>query len=530
MTSLSPQALAIRQRLKDNFPFYSEKAVRIRTKEGEVKPFVLNKVQIKLNALVEDQLRTTGKVRIVILKARQQGLSTYASAWNYWRLSHSKGKKGLVVAHIADSTKSLFDLYKRVHEEMPDALKPSTKYSSRKELAFDKLDSGIMVATAGGDGIARGETIQVAHLSEVAFWPNATAADNMNALMQAIPNTPGSSIFVESTANGMAGVFYDLWQGAVNGTNGFVPFFSPWFDSDEYRLPTEPFELTIEEEELVKLYGLDFEQLAFRRQRIAQNGLDAWNQEYPSNPDEAFIASGRPVFNPDQLHARLKVAPEPLKRMAVELEGDKRGVLRDHSRGELLVYREYDPKQTYTIGADVGMGLRNGDYSVAQVFDGQKRQVAVWRSQVHPDYFASVLYALGLHYNTALIAPENNAHGLLTAVRLGRDLAYPNIFTDVSEGNLADKDSITIGFRTTAKTKPLIIDRLRASLREGEIELNDKTTIREMLTYVVTEEGKLEAEQGCHDDCVMAMAICNHVHVRQFTPYEVTDEYYHQHL
>jgi hypothetical protein len=378
------------------------------------------------------------------------------------------------------------------------------------------------VATAGGDGIVRGETLNFVHLSEVAFWPPATAADNLNGLLQSIPNESNTEVYIESTANGMSGVFYELWRGAVEGTNGFLPFFSPWFDSPEYRLPVPAhFERTFEEEELVARYGLDDEQLMFRRTKIAQTGREAFKQEYPSNADEAFISSGRPVFNPEQLQERLSETSEPIRRMAVGVGG-----LDDHPRGELSVYRDRDAGEVYTIGADVGMGIRNGDWSVAQILDSKKRQVGVWRGQVHPDYFADVLRNLGFHYNTARVAVENNNHGILTAVRLGRDYAYPNTYTEVQEGQLSDRESISIGFRTTSKTKPLIIDRLRAALREGEVELNDQTTLREMLSYVVTETGTMEAEEGCHDDTVMALAIANHCHEGKFEPITVTDEYY----
>ncbi|MBB4039103.1 hypothetical protein GGR34_000738 [Microvirga flocculans] len=519
---MDQKLIEIRRRLKDEFAFYSRSAVKIRTKSGDVRPLVLNKVQQKLDEVVEAQYKATGKVRVIILKARQQGLSTYTSAKIYSRISQMKAKKGLVVAHKADSTRALFDMYQRIHAEMPELLKPSTRYSSRRELVFDKLDSGLIVATAGGDGIARGETITHCHLSEVAFWPVATAADNLNALLQAIPNRKDTEVYVESTANGMTGVFYELWQGAVRGENGFIPFFSPWFDSDEYREPVpEGFERTYEEEELAELYGLDDEQLMFRRIKIAQTSREQFMQEYPSCADEAFITSGRPVFNPEQIQELLRNAPEPIARMAVE-----DGVLREHPRGELLVYHPFDPAEVYTIGADVGMGVRDGDYSVAQILDSRKRQVAVWRGLVHPDYFADILQALGIHYNTARIAPENNNHGILTAVRLGRDLAYPNVFTEVNEGKLNDQHTIAIGFRTNVKTKPLIIDRLRAACRECEIEINDKETLREMLSYIVNEAGQMEAEPGNHDDCVMSLAIANHCHEGKFTPIHVTDDFY----
>ena len=513
---------AIRMRLRDDFRFYAKNSVKIRTKEGEVKPFVLNGPQEKLLKAIDDQVKLQGKVRIIILKARQQGFSTFVHAWLYWRLSQREARKGLVVAHLADSARALWDMYKRTHAATPELLKPTTSYSSRRELVFSGLDTGLMVATAGGEAIARGETLTDAHLSEVAFWPKATAADNLNGLLQAIPNTAGTSVFVESTANGMSGPFYELWKGACEGSNGFIPFFSAWFDTPEYRLPTPSyFERTYEEEDLVALYGLDNEQLMYRRQKIAQDGLEKFVQEYPSNADEAFIASGRPVFNPDQIHRMLKVTEEPIYRMAHEGQ-----TFAEHVRGELSVWHERDVSETYIIGADVAMGIRNGDYSVAQVLDSQKRLVASFRAHVHPDYFADVLYALGMYYNEAHIIVESNNHGLLTCVRLGRDMAYPNIYTETPEGQFNDRETITIGFRTTEKTKPLIIDRLRAALREDELEIRDRITLQEMLSYIVTETGRMQAEEGCYDDTVMALALANHVHQGKFTPISVTDDYY----
>lgn len=513
---------ALRKRLRDDYKFYAKNAVKIRTKDGEVKTLAFNGPQEKLDDAINAQIRTTGKVRVIILKARQQGFSTYVHGRMYFRLSQHTARKGLVVAHVADSARALWDMYKRTHAEMPELLKPSTSYSSRRELVFSGLDTGLMVATAGGDAIARGETITDAHLSEVAYWPKATAADNLNGLLQAIPNTEGTSIFLESTANGMSGPFYEMWKGAVEGKNGFCAFFSAWFDTPEYREPVgEYFERTYEEEDLVAQYGLDDEQLMFRRMEIAKSGRDKFAQEYPSNADEAFIASGRPVFNPEQIHRLLQLSTEPLYQMAHELN-----TFQKHVRGELSVYVEHDPADEYYIGADVAMGLRTGDYSVAQVLDSQKRLVATYRAHIHPDYFADVLFALGTYYNEAHIAVESNNHGILTCVRLGRDLAYPNCYTEIAEGQLNDRESITIGFRTTEKSKPLIIDRLRAAMREDELALSDKTTLKEMLSYVVTETGRMQAEEGNHDDCVMALALANHVHVGKFTPIDVSDDYY----
>lgn len=521
---MTPQQQATRLRLYKDFPFYAKHCLKIRTKAGEISPLVLNDAQSILQKAVEEELATRGYVRIIILKARQQGLSTYVGGYLYHTVSQNKARKAMVVTHHADSTRALFDLTKRFHDNCPDIVKPSTKYASRRELSFNVLDSSYIVATAGGESIGRSETLSDVHCSEIAFWPVTEATKNWNGLEQSVSNNPGTNIFVESTANGVSGIFYDLWQGAVAGTNGYRPVFIPWFTDKDYRSPVVvPLVHTPEELKLIDLYTLDDTQLQFRRLKIASSGLDLFHQEYPSTADEAFLTSGRPVFNPDVLQARLKEleGKKPLELMG--LVNDKIAIT---PRGELSVYIKLDPKETYFIGADVAMGVRGGDYSVAQVLDSHHRQVAVWRGHIHPDTFAEVLKALGTYYNVALVAPENNNHGILTCSRLAKDLSYSNVFMKIAVDTLTEKESIILGFNTNMKTKPLIIDELRARSRDQTIELNDPTTIREMLTYIVTESGAMEAEKKCHDDCVVSLAIANHINEGSFTPVENTEEWY----
>lgn len=513
---------AVRQRLYDDFEFYAKHALKIRTKEGTIVSLVLNEAQKIFMRAVIRQLEQTGKVRVVVLKGRQQGLSTIIEGILYWWTSQHKAVKTIVMTHLGESTKALFDMAKRYHEQCPEILRPHTKYSSRKELSFDLLDSSYMVATAGGEGVGRGETIQLAHLSEAAFYPPATARDNINGLMQSIPNSKGTFVFVESTANGIGNPFHNIWTSAVEGKSEYEAIFIPWFVQKEYRAPVpQGFERTPAEDKLVKAYGLDNEQLMFRRHKIAVNGEEMFQQEYPCHADEAFLTSGRPVFHTQQIHTILQSAPDIKMRM--ELIGDS---FEEAPRGDLLLYRLLDPGETYYIGADVAMGVKGGDWSVAQILDGQKRQVGVYRSQVHPDYFATVLEKLGYYFNTARLAVENNNHGILTVTRLGKDLAYPNLYFETHVDKQTEDETVVFGFRTTVKTKPLIIDKLRASFREKDIEVNDKLTLRELITYVVTDEGKMEAEPGCHDDCVMSLALANFIHEGRWTPVEVSDDFY----
>ena len=514
--------IEVRRRLKDDFPYYAEKALKIRTKDAQIIPFRLNDAQWILQTAIDKCIAETGHVRIIILKGRQQGLSTMVGGRLYHRVSQAKAKKAIVVTHKSDSTTALFNMTKRYHENVPDVLRPSTSYSSRKELVFDQLDSSYMVATAGGETIARGETLTHAHLSELAFWKETYARDNLNGLLQSIPDVPDTEVYIESTANGVTGPFYEYWKGAVAGENGYTAVFIPWYLQTEYRTKVpKSFERTPEEEDLSWRYGLDDGQLYWRRLKVNQNGIDLFKQEYPCEPDEAFLTTGRPVFDVEHLTQRMAQLTGPVYRLALEITEWNR-----HPQGELLIYRELDPGETYYIAADVAMGVRGGDYSVAQVLDSQKRQVAVWRGHVHPDYFAEVLFRLGTLFNNAKLAVESNNHGLLTVNLLYKQWHYPNVFLNVVEDKMTDVDTPNLGFQTNAKTKPLIIDDLRASIRLQEIELNDKTTIQEMLTFVVKESGKLEAEEGCHDDCVMSLAICNHIHDGVWKPIAITPDFY----
>ena len=181
---------AIRKRLHEDYPFYAKSALSIRTKSGEIATLKLNPSQQILQDAVDKQLATEGKIRVIILKARQQGLSTYVGGYLYFNVSQNKAKKALVVSHQADSTRNLFDMTQRFHQSVPEILKPHTKYSSRKELSFDVLDSSYVVATAGGDAVGRGDTITHLHASELAFWPKSSAEDIWNGLNQAVPSHP----------------------------------------------------------------------------------------------------------------------------------------------------------------------------------------------------------------------------------------------------------------------------------------------------------------------------------------------------
>jgi len=291
------QELTQRQRLKDDFEFYSRNCLTIRSKSAEKISFRLNKAQLHIHNLIQKQLHDTGKVRAVILKGRQQGASTYIQGRFTWRTTHKKGVRAFILTHEDDATQNLFSMGKRYYENLPQFVRPSISASNAKELIFDVLDSGYKVGTAGNKSVGRSQTNQFFHGSEVAFWPNA--AEHAKGILQTIPDLPDTEIIYESTANGLGNFFHQQWKMAESGQSEFIAIFVPWFWQDEYRkdLPKD-FSKTDEEHELAIQYELDDNQVYFMRQKIIElsadgtNGEKAFKQEYPMNASEAFQVSG----------------------------------------------------------------------------------------------------------------------------------------------------------------------------------------------------------------------------------------------
>lgn len=303
MASLSDREIAVRQRLKDDFAHYASRCLKIRPKDPRHgnKPFQLNRAQQYLHEKLAEQQAKTGRVRALVLKGRQQGISTYIGGRFYHRVTHSRGVRCFILTHEQDATDNLFGMVDRYHENCPLLVKPSTGASNAKELYFDKLDSGYAVGTAGTKAVGRSQTVQLFHGSEVAFWPNASL--HFAGVVQAIPDIEGTEIVLESTANGMGGEFHERWQQAERGEGDYIAIFIPWFWQEEYRRPVpQGFEPTDEERSYMDAYSLSLEQMVWRRAKIAElKDPLLFKQEYPANAAEAFQLSGHDSYIPADL-------------------------------------------------------------------------------------------------------------------------------------------------------------------------------------------------------------------------------------
>ena len=281
------------------FGYYACNCLTIRTKEKGPQPFELNVAQDFLDEILEDQLRETGRVRVIILKGRQQGISTYVQGRFIRKVTTQEGIRAFILTHEQGATENIFGMAQRFVDHLPECMCPSLGQSNAKALNFDKLDSGYGVGTAGNKAVGRSQTIQLFHGSEVGLWPHAE--EHAKGILQAVPKAAGTEIILESTAQGIGNYFHQIWKQAELGLSEFIAVFIPWYWQKEYyTAPPDDFSLTAEEIELMQQYQLNEGQIYWRRQKIIElasgsdiaSGEIAFKQEYPLNAAEAFQYSG----------------------------------------------------------------------------------------------------------------------------------------------------------------------------------------------------------------------------------------------
>ena len=505
-----------RKKLEDyssDFGSFAQEQIKIITKDARdgFVPFNLNECQKRITAALDKQIQETGKVRAIILKARQQGISTYCAGRVFWKSYFTSYARSVVMAHDSATSDALFAMSKNLIKNMEGELSPNELKSNAKEIIINSAampnkdaTASYRLYTAGSPEAGRGTTPTIAHLSEVAFWQHDSKI--LAGLFQGISSAEGTEVILESTANGAQGEFYRLWKGAVAGDNEYIPIFLPWFITPEYRRTApEGMELTVEEEKLVEQYDLDIDQLYWRRLKVAEGGKLKFQQEYPATADEAFIVSGSNVFNVEKLDALI---PRPVLSKR-EWEPSSK-FFDDNREGNLKVFNYPDFDTPYIIGADVALGVGQ-DYSAAVVMNNRYEVQAVYRNnRIDPSLWGELLFYLGRYYNNAFLAVESNSMGIATLQKLD-SMGYVNLYRQTKLANVSNEEGERLGFRTTSATKPAIIGNLKNLIENEDIMIPDPVVIQELKDYIATDTGKTEAAPGCCDDTVIALAICAEV-------------------
>lgn len=331
---LSPEEARLVERLRQyrtDLPLYARQCLQVVDKESRLRPLVLNTPQMIIHAKLEAQYAEHGMVRALILKGRKQGASTYIGARFYAKTRLWKHRRAKVMAHDQASTDVLFGMVRGFYAN--DPLRLQHEVGSAKQFVFSN-GSSYTVSTAGGSGESgRGDTPTLAHMSEAAFYKNPEK--NIAGFASSVPMAPGTEIIMESTANGIGNEFHSRWVRAEAGLGEgaeritYIPIFIPWFLSEEYRLPTPSgFALRADPEgdglpsevEIAEMYGLDAEQMSWRRFYVEEHlggSVETFMQEFPCTPAEAFQKIGLEPFIKPMLVARAR------RRREIEAHGPR---------------------------------------------------------------------------------------------------------------------------------------------------------------------------------------------------------------
>lgn len=515
-------------RYKNDLESFSADRLRIVNKNGSLVPLVFNSGQRKINQAIERQKIAGKPVRVALLKARQFGGSTLFQAEVFRETSLKPMRQSMTIAHDLDSARHLRDMsarYKDNYDFPHSELKKETDkwWKFRHKVDGKWADSHIRIDTAEELSTGHSLTLHILHLSEIQNWRNAPIL--VRGLFPTVPNNPDTEIFMEGTGSGVGDYWYDFCHMAMED-NVWEFVFVPWFEIEDYetRFDNEDqrgtFESSLDSEErLLRSQSISLEKLHWRRETIRsvyKGDDEAFRQQYPASPDEAFLTSGRPVFPAIKVREKIGESLKPLK--IGYLEGIKDVKFVEDSKGYWEIWEEKPEKveNLYCLGADVAEGIsvvpelgnRGGDYSCAKILRRDYRKfVARLHARIDPDIFADELLKAWRYWGCGLLIESNPGGSGNVVIRALKNVPGINLLRARSLNKPHEDRKEEFGWKTMKDTKRLLIDELLENIRDENFTDSSKNFWYECSTYVRDEKGLTNAQSRKYDDEVIANAI-----------------------
>ena len=482
-------------RSKDFRKALIETKLRIRNKRGDVVPFIMNVAQ----AYYWDRMTR----RNLVLKARQKGLSKVIDGDQYVTCA-MRTTNAVVISHEKESTERLFAAVKAYHDNMK--IKPEVSIDSKRMMKFPKRGSTFFVGTAGQVAFGRGDTIDRAHLSEAAFYPNLE-----KTLAGVAEAAEYGQIDIETTPNGRD-YFYDLWDKAKKGLSPYTCIFIPWFIDKEYSsdhmteeekaglsksvqemfaIPDEEFAqmLTEEETELLMRVANDYNiiltpgQIKWRRYKIWDKG-DLFFQEYPEDDESCFLQAGRSVFKKITVMPQLKIPLDHIEKMKVE------------DRERLLGNREKKiRKKTLYGGIDPAEGTLTGDAHCFSVIEPMSP---------HADKKAVVIFEMTSNEPIDVFMLKAEKICSTFDIILGIE------GQGIGGAMVKEATDLEVSFNeweTTGTSRPIMITDLEQAYRKEELIETYTEAEGEARNMIYNKKNRAEHPNGKHDDRVFSRAI-----------------------
>lgn len=557
---------------------------------GEALPLIPRLGQDRFYDALEYQRERDLPLRVIILKARQVGISTAVQGVLVQRATQMRNHRALTIAHRTSSVAALFGISDFMYSNLPAAwnLKPpvylngnseKSKYIHFGEKSLHErrrgnlgINSMMTVATAKETDASRGSTNGSLHGSEIAFWDSEAT---FSAVMNTVPDEPWTFVALESTANG-ANFFQDMWDAAWEGSSSYLPIFVSWLEEPRYQRPfadeeeRAKFAASVgegpfgeDEPRLVEL-GATLEQLHWRRFAIpdkCEGKVEKFNQEYPTVPEDAFIASGRTVFAKSYIRGVVSrtVETDP-KARTTQASGPTLGTfnvtkteMRENRAGHLLevpIASEWQPRvgdsppqaggywRVWSLPKDSNdrfMALmdpaggaeldapQNADHGLTIWNHKTGKQVAEFTSQGDTDLVGDALYLAALTYNMALMVIEiTGGWGLSVARRVANDYCYPFVYRRRMWDTTREREVDKLGWDTNRATKPMIEENFAELLRTGDDGIQSAEIARQLGWYTDFGNGIHMPIRGKRSDLLMTTFFFHHL--RRVVPPRVDDD------
>lgn len=506
------------------------------TKDGTKELFSMNRAQRDFFEKFLNPTEISKKYfRHIILKSRQLGFTTFVDLWILDEILFNTNREGLIIAHKVQDATEIFDrkidyAIRNMNEEVKNGAFRLKRNSAKKiQVVIDYgLEEGstssIQVSSSGRSG-----TYFYVHISEFAklclAYPK-TAAEVETGTFPAVPFD--GSIFIESTAEGMAGRFYELFNEAwpnrhkitsMKSRVMFMPHFYNWqYDDREMAkitetIPTSEMDICeIDWEEYRVEHALNALEITYYYMKWLQmggkNSTDAvhkLHQEFPTTVEEAFLSTGQTYFPTAKVYSQMQTVKSGKRgELTVNEKGDVS--FQEHSSGALEIFEMPERNMRYVIGGDTAEGLAHGDKQVLYVLKHKTEEcVAVYRSNIPPDEFITVAYNTGKFYNWGLLAVESNKDGLWVNDGLDK-LGYTNLYYRKIFDDITKNVTKFFGWKTTSTTRPFALAALKAVFLRKNYGF-PMAILSEMVTFLRNAKGRPEALAGKHDDVVMAASV-----------------------
>jgi hypothetical protein len=514
---------------KASFRQYAATFLYIENESGEIEPFVLNEAQLIVDEEVERQIAAERPVRVLILKGRQQGMSTYCQG-RLGKAALTKRTRCQTVGHMLSAVHELWGKHDRFWKELSASekaqalksagvdlqppLEPGMGEKGRRTVYRDPLGSVLRYDSAQDpESVGRGTTQHCCHFTEIPQW--AKPAETMQAVLSCVPDLPGTMIFVETTAKGSSGWFYEKWIEAMADVKRgiepeFVPVFVPWHKTKRYARKLRNGEPRLDKAEKVfrDKYNLTNEQCYWYRDQRRKHG-EKVTEEYPSTWEEAFLSSGLPFFRRDIMPQYREATRDPERVGQFHFYDKQTAAWQKMPGGPTHIFADPVAGHRYVVGIDFASG-RAKDYNTFVVYDADSMEVvAVHKSKWLPDQMLDEAVCIAKIYNKALIVPERNGIGQALVDRLTRELGYRNVYREEDPSRVKYHKGAKHGFATSATTRKWLLEALAKAVHRLEISIPDERVIDEMDKFVfVDDDGeRAEAGENANDDLVIALAL-----------------------